>query len=346
MKKVEVTTLLIILVGLSIFPLVFSNPSTTSIAFFAIIFAVAASAWNIFSGYSGYISLGYAVFSGTGAYTLAIICQHWNIPGGYMPFAFVPVAGLVAALLAVPVGLLVLRTRRHVFVVVTVATLFIMQLLAYNLSGFTGGSAGMTFPTPPWSGSFFNEPFYYVALILLVVVVILSRLIRYSKFGLGLLAIREDEDRARSLGINTGLYKLIALVIAAFFAGMVGAMMTYFTSEVFPPQAFDPTFDIAVALMTFFGGVGTLIGPVIGGLVLESLQQYVTLQFGVAGLDLIFFGGLLLVVILLLPEGVVPSISKLTKYIIDSRRNIAVSPPEVVSDATSLALEEGTNGKG
>ncbi|GHO85139.1 branched-chain amino acid ABC transporter permease [Dictyobacter formicarum] len=345
MKKTETIVLLIMLVILAIFPLLFPNPGATSVAFFAVIYAVAAAGWNIFSGFSGYISLGYAVFSGIGAYSLALICQKWNIQGDYIPFAFVLVAGLIASIFALPIGLIILRTRRHVFVVVTVATLFIMQLLAYNLHGFTNGSAGMTLPLPSWSGDFFNIPFYYMAFILLIAAILMSWLIRHSKFGLGLLAIREDEDRASSLGINTTKYKLIALMISAFFAGTAGAMISYFTSTVFPPEAFDPTFDIAVALMTFFGGVGTLAGPVLGALLVEPLQQYATLEFGTAGFDLILFGGLLLAVILLLPEGIVPSLTKLVLKIIATRTWApdAVAAEEI-RNTEGLALEEKKNG--
>lgn len=345
MKKVEAIILLVVVVILAIIPLFFPDPSTTSIFFFSIIFAVAAVGWNIFSGYSGYISLGYAVFAGVGAYTLALLCQTWHITDDYQPFALVLVSGLISAVFALPVGFIILRTRRHVFVVVTVATLFIMQLLAYNLRGFTNGSAGLTLPIPSWSGDVFNLPFYYIALVFLVVVVILSWLIRYSKFGLGLLAIRDDEDRARSLGINTTLYKFIALMISAFFAGLVGAMISYFTSTVFPSEAFDPMFDITVALMAFLGGVGTLTGPVIGALILEPLQQYTTLQFGTDGLDLILFGSLLLMVILLLPEGIVPSLAKLVVKIRASRvTSPAVAEAGEINDPDVLALEEGKNG--
>ena len=345
MKKAETIILLIILAVLLVFPLVFTDPSTTSIAFFAIVFAIATTAWNIFSGYSGYTSLGYAVFSGVGSYAMALICQQWHIPGGYPAFWVVLPAGIIAALFAFPVGWIVLRTRRHVFVVVTVATLFIMQLLAYNLHGITNGSAGITTPLPDWTGDFFNLPFYYVALVILVAAVACSWWVRSSKFGLGLLAIREDEDRARSLGINTGTYKLIALVISAFFAGMVGALITYFTSTVFPAEAFDPTFDIAVALMTFFGGVGTLAGPVVGALILEPLQQYLTLQFGAVGLDLILFGVLLLVVILLLPEGIVPSLYALWVRLKASRTPAVPPLVEVADEPQSLIAKEGSGGQ-
>ncbi len=123
----------------------------------------------------------------------------------------------------------------------------------------------------------------------------------------------DDEDRVSGLGVRNGAYKLIAFAISAFFAGMVGGMVVYFTGSVFPPVAFDPTFDVAVAVMSLAGGFGTLSGPLIGALLLEPLQQYVILQVGTigVGLDLLIFGALLLIIILFLPEGIVPSLRRL-----------------------------------
>src|SRR5579875_3266646 len=137
---------------LVVFPLVFTTPAVTSIAVFSVIFMAAATALNSFSGYSGYISIGHAVFFGSGAYTIALLALHLHLAGGYEIFWFVPLAGVVAMAIAVPVGLIALRTRRHTFVVITIAFFFIFQLLAYNLRGLTNGSAGIELPIPTWSG--------------------------------------------------------------------------------------------------------------------------------------------------------------------------------------------------
>ena len=123
------------------FPLVFSNPTTTSIAFFALVFMVSASAWNAFSGLSGYIALGHAVFFGCGAYALAIGAEKLHLAGGWTVFALVPLAGAVAGAIAIPFGLIALRSRRHTFVVITIAIFFIFQLLAFNLT-ITGDRPG------------------------------------------------------------------------------------------------------------------------------------------------------------------------------------------------------------
>jgi branched-chain amino acid transport system permease protein len=295
---------------LAVFPQVFSNPTTTSIAVFTLIFMIAASAWNTFSGYSGYIALGHAVYFGVGAYALTLLANHLGFAAGWGIFALVPVAGIIAGLVALPTGLIALRARRHTFVVITIAFMFIFQLAASNF-GFTGGSSGLQPPTPLWSATSYNDHFYYVAAIVLVATVALSWLIRRSRFGLQLFAIRDDEERARGLGVRVARVKLTAFVISAIPVGMAGAIYAYFLGQIFPQFAFDPLFDLSIALMAFLGGLGTVWGPLLGALVLESLQQYFTVESGASQVYLIIYGGLFLAVILLLPRGVIPSIQDL-----------------------------------
>src|SRR5207237_9503930 len=182
-------------------------------------------------------------------------------------------------------------------------------LVAFNL-GFTGGTSGILLPFAPFSAANYNQPFYYVALAILVLTVAMSWAVRRSRFGLQLLAIRDDEDRARGLGVKTGRVKLIAFVLSAFPVGMVGGLYFYFLGQIFPQFAYDPLFDVSLALMAFLGGIGTLLGPLLGALVLEALQQYFTQSFSGSGTYLIAYGGLFLAVILLLPQGVVPTITQ------------------------------------
>ena len=292
------------------FPLLVTDPTTTSIAFFALVFMVAASAWNIFSGYSGYLALGHAVFFGTGGYAVAVAARDWHVAGGWPVFALVLFGGLVAGLIAIPVGLVALRTRRHTFVVVTIAIFFIFQLAAFNLS-FTGGTSGILLPLAPFSAANFNTPFYYVALVILILTVVTSWLVRRSRFGLQLLAIRDDEDRALGLGVKTRRLKLTAFVISAVPVGIVGGLYFDFVGQIYPQFAFDPLFDLSIALMAFLGGLGTIVGPLLGALVLESLQQYLTQTFSSSATYLIAYGVLFLVVILIMPRGVVPGVSAL-----------------------------------
>jgi len=140
------------------FPLIFPNPVATNYGVFTLIFVAVASAWNVFSGYSGYISLGHAVFFGSGAYTLGIAARDWHVSGTAV-FALLPLTAVAGALIAVPFGLVALRVRRHTFIVITIAVFFIFQLMAYNFS-FTGGSIGVSAPFLPWQAATYNNPFY------------------------------------------------------------------------------------------------------------------------------------------------------------------------------------------
>jgi branched-chain amino acid transport system permease protein len=144
-----------------------------------------------------------------------------------------------------------------------------------------------------------------------VVAVAVSWWIRHSKFGLGLRAIRDDEDRALGLGINAGVSKLICFVIAAFFIAMAGGIYAYFVTYIYPQFVFDPLADLSMVLMVFTGGIGTVAGPVLGAFLIEPAHEYFAFTYGSSGLYLILYGALFLVIILLLPEGVIPSVQNL-----------------------------------
>jgi branched-chain amino acid transport system permease protein len=300
---------LALLAAFVVFPLVFTNPAVTTDAVYTLIFVAAAAAWNVFSGYTGYISLGHVVFFGSGAYFTAIATLDWGLTGSEV-FWLLPLAGLVSAAIAVPFGLLALRVRRHTFVVITIAVFFIFQLMAYNL-GITGGSAGLLTPPINFATATFNNPFYYVALAIAAGTVTVSWLIRRSRFGLQLRAIRDDEDRARGLGVRAMRVKLGAFVFSAIPVAMVGGLWWYFTIIADPPDAFDPLRDLTIALMAFLGGLGTVAGPVLGALIIEPAQLYFFPQVGASYVYLIVYGALFLLVILGLPRGIIPTAAEL-----------------------------------
>ncbi|MDQ6933879.1 MAG: branched-chain amino acid ABC transporter permease [Actinomycetota bacterium] len=327
-RRVLVMVLLaaVLLVGVA-FPFVFSNPAVTSVAFFTLLYVGASSAWNMFSGYTGYMALGNAVFFGSGAYFFANIVVHLKLHAGAGLFVYVPLAGLFAAGVALPVGWLALRTRRHTFVVVTIAIFFIFQLLAFNLTALTNGSFGMQLPFPSWGAATYNDYFYMAALAVAILAVAMSWAVRRSSFGLQLLAIRDDEDRARGLGVRTERAKLLTFALTAFLTGMCGAIYAYYLGSIYPPFAFEAIFDLTVALMAFLGGLGTVSGPVVGALILEPLQQYLTLRFTGGGLSLIMFGVLFLAVIRFMPEGIVPSMTGLLRHRRDAGTTLPIDAP-------------------
>ncbi|HWE34251.1 MAG TPA: branched-chain amino acid ABC transporter permease [Solirubrobacteraceae bacterium] len=315
------------LVAALLFPMAFSNPSTLNIALLTLMYVALASSWNLLGGFAGYISLGVSAFFGIGAYSLGFILEHViKASAGYAPFALVPVAGLIAAVVAIPVGWVALRTRHAVFATVTIAIMFVFQLLATNLTGLTGGSAGLGFPVPTWSGDFFDKPFYYAMLVIAVVAVAVCWAVRRSSLGLGLLAIRDDEDKAEAIGVPTTKYKMIAFVVSAGLAGMAGGVYGYYVTYIYPQFTVDPLISIGAALMAFLGGSGTLIGPVLGAVVLEPSQ--LELSYNVNGqVYLILYGGIFLAVILLLPKGVVPSVRD---WIVTRRARqgaVSIAPP-------------------
>ncbi len=303
------------------FPLYETNPAYQQIGVYTLIFTACATSWNMFSGYSGYVNLGAGVSYGTGAYTLALIAKHLypnNEQGGASMFWLILLSGLAAMIVAVPIGMIALRVRRHTFVVITIAIFFTFQLAAINFS-FTGGTAGLFLPYIPWNASYFDIPFLYVGMAIVFFAVILSALVRRSRFGLQLLAIRDDEDRALGLGVQVAKVKLTGYVMSAFTIGMCGGLFAMLQGQIYPQFVFDPLFDISIALMCFFGGFGTLVGPIIGAVVLESGQQYLTVQYSNGSLYLILFGALFLFVILFMPQGIVVFVRQKVKQRNDRR---------------------------
>ena len=346
-KLFRLLALFVLLVFCVLYPLYISpSPGTTNIGVYVLLFTGAAIAWNIFSGFTGYINLGSAMYLGVGGYAMAILCQDWNIQGGYEPFFILPLAGFIAAICAIPLGWLVLRLRRYAFMVLTIAIFYIGQYLAYNLSGMTNGASGMFLPNPPWDAYFFDIPYYYVALAFLVLTLIVSWWVRSSKYGLSLLAIRDDEDRALSLGVKTGSFKLSSYVLSSFFIGMVGAFVVFYVGSIYPEQGFNPAFDVVIALIVFLGGVGTIWGPLVGGLLVVPLQQFLIIQYGTTPLEPIMYGGLLLVVILLLPEGIVPSLRKLWRNWRSNRSEKAIASSSNARKTDSTLIVESGGGKG
>lgn len=334
--------IIFILVALA-FPLV---ADVSNIAVEVLLLAGAAAAWNIFSGYTGYISLGQAAFYGLGGYTLTLVSQDWHLQGDYNLFLLLPVAGLVASIFSIPLGWIALRTQRYTFMVITIAFFFIFQLLAYNLGGITGGSSGIFLPSPNWSADLGNIPFYYVALALVLLIVLVSWQLRHTQYGLLLLAIRDDEDHVRGLGHRIEWHKLGAYALSAFFIGVIGALAAYFSGYINPSSAFDQTLDITIVTMTFFGGIGSIWGPVVGGLLLEPLQAYLTEQFSAVavGLNQILFGCLLLLVILLFPQGLVPSLHRRWLAWRAARAEVDSGLATLAALTHSLALSLATNG--
>jgi branched-chain amino acid transport system permease protein len=310
---------------------------------FTLMYAVMSSAWNLLGGFAGYPSLGNAAFFGIGAYAVALWFKHHAIITGYEPFILLPLIGLLGAAVGIPIAAIAMRTRSDVFAIITITLLFVAQILAFNLHGLTGGAQGLSITVAPFSPAGFERPFYYVLLCLLAVSMAITFGIMRSKLGLSLASVRADEDKARAVGVRVTGIKLLAFAVSAGLTAMVGAVWAYYESFIYPQFAFDPLITIAVVLMTFLGGRGTLWGPVIGAVILEAGQQYLAYQLGGNQVYLIAYALVFLVIILLMPRGILPTIQDRIRR---RRRRAAVGPATPVAQPAVSAMSSASSAGG
>jgi ABC-type branched-subunit amino acid transport system ATPase component/ABC-type branched-subunit amino acid transport system permease subunit len=270
----------------------------------AFLLATQAVGWNIISGYAGYVSLGHSVFLGLGSYTAGIV----GAQTGLNPFLLAPLGGLVAVAAAVLAGSVVLRTRGHAFVIITIALLLATQVIATNWDALTGGSDGITLTLPTWSRDILNLPFYFAFLALMLASIGFSAWIRRTKFGTGLVAIREDEGKAATIGVDTPRYKIAAYGASVFVSGMAGAVYAYFLTFLNPIGAFSILGSVTIVLAALVGGRGTLWGPVIGAFIVQIASELATVYGGGTQSRVLVFGLALVLVVLFLPAGLLPTV--------------------------------------
>jgi ABC-type branched-subunit amino acid transport system ATPase component/ABC-type branched-subunit amino acid transport system permease subunit len=269
----------------------------------SMVFAIGAVGLNIITGYAGYVSLGQGAFLALGAYTAGIL----STDVGSNPFVWLPAAGLLGALVAAALGVVAMRARGTAFVILTIAFLFLLQVIATNWDSLTNGTGGISLPLPTWSVDYQNWPFYYSFMALLGISVLVSWWIRRSKFGMGLIAIREDEDKAATVGVNTPVYKILGFVASAVFVSMAGAVYGYYIGFIDPAGMFNILLSVQIILSLLLGGRATLWGPVLGAFIVEPLNEITNNEFGGGNARLLIFGGLLALVVLFMARGIIPT---------------------------------------
>jgi branched-chain amino acid transport system permease protein len=321
-----VAVTVVIVASLTAFPFVFQANWVVNIAVFTMMYAGLATAWNLLGGYSGYISLANAAFFGVGAYAIANLFPTSGGPPGSTPFLILPLVGLGVAILSLPIGWVAFRTRGVTFAIVTISLLFVAQTLAFLMRSFTRGSQGMGIGVPRFSVATYERPFYLALLAIFLFAVLVCWYVRRAKLGLALFAIRDDEDRARGLGVDTDVAKLVTFAMSLGITAMIGGVWAYYITYIYPQFAVDPLITIGMVLMVFLGGKGTLWGPLLGALLLVPAQELLAQNAATARWYLVLYSGVFLLVILLLPRGIIPSIQDLVSRL-RSKGDRETSPP-------------------
>jgi branched-chain amino acid transport system ATP-binding protein/branched-chain amino acid transport system permease protein len=296
--------LAVVLVG--IYPLLSDDLYYQNMIILSMVFAVGAVGLNIITGYAGYVSLGQGAFLGLGAYVVGIGVTKV----GGSPWVWIGAAGVVAALFAALLGVVAMRARGHSFVILTIAFLFLLQIVATNWDSLTNGTGGITLPLPTWSIDIQYWPFYYSLMAILAVSMLMSWWIRRNKFGMGLIAIREDEDKAATVGVNTRVYKILAFAASAVFVGMAGGVYGYYLAFIDPIGMFNILLSVQIILSLLLGGRATLWGPVLGAFIVEGLNEFSNNDLGGGNARLLVFGGLLALVVLFMSRGIIPTVEE------------------------------------
>ncbi len=265
-----------------------------SFVMFTMMYVILASSWNIISGFTGYISFGHVLFYGVGSYASAILVADHGWPW----LVTLPVSMVVGLAFALVIGYPVLRLKGPYFAIATLAAAEGTRVLVTVWDGLTHGGLGISLPNVENS-----METYYAMLVVMFITIGVCYWVAHSRFGVRLNAIREDEVAAESLGINTTRYKMAAFGLSAMFPAMAGAIQANKTLYIDPDTEFFILITITMKLMAMFGGKGTVIGPIIGAVVLYSFQEYVWIAFPQA--HLIAFGVFLILVARFMPRGMV-----------------------------------------
>jgi branched-chain amino acid transport system permease protein len=257
----------------------------------ALLFATLAQAWNILGGFTGYVSFGNSSFYGLGTYGTAIAMAqlHWPFGVGLALGAFLAVA------CAVLFGIPILRLRGHYFAIATLGLSATLAAIIANLD-ISGKNIGLILPLTRADNAFYEE-----ALLLLIAATATVAWISRSRFGTALLAIREDEDAALVMGINTTRYKIAALALSAFFTSIAGGIHAYWITFVDPAGAFDLTLNVRMVIMAMFGGPGTVFGPLIGAFTLSAV--YDVLASSISTAAALLFGLVIVLAVIFMPRG-------------------------------------------
>ena len=289
----------VIAVIAAVLPLVIHDDYIIRVAIMAGIFIILSLSLNLVTGYAGQFCLGWAAFYGVGAYTSALLVMKMN-------FSFwltMPPGGLMAALFGIALGIPTMRLKDIYLAITTLGFGEIVRLTMVNWTDLTRGSMGLPgIPSPSLFGYEFasNIPYYYLILILVVITILAMRRIIDSRIGRALIAIREDDLAAKTMGIDITAYKVMAFAVGAFFAGIAGSFYAHYSSFI-DPHTFSFSESISVLAMVVLGGMGSIRGAILGAVVLSMAPEILR---DVSEYRMIIFGLIMMIVMLVRPQGI------------------------------------------
>jgi branched-chain amino acid transport system permease protein len=274
-----------------------------------IMWSIIGMAWNLLGGYCGQVSFGHAAYFGVGAYTAGILYSKFALS----PWWGVPLSIAVVMAFSFVLGFVVLRLRGPFFALATLASGEVMRVTAENWVGLTGGTMGILVRERTWVEKTW---YYYIILLLAAAAFFLVKKLIESKLGYYFVAIREDQDAAESLGINTTLYKTLALCISGALTGVAGAFYTNYMGYIDPHVVFAlHDISIITIMIVMVGGVAMYWGPFVGAVIMVLLAEWVRSIPGLGAAHQTLFGILLIVIIIFLPNGIVGDLPKLKRML-------------------------------
>ncbi len=300
MNKIQAILVILLIVLLASVPMFITAESILNLAVYVLLYVSIASSWNILGGFSGQTNLGHAAFFGSGTLVTRML---WFAGWHILPTMLV--GALVAVALALIIGVPAFRLRGVYF---AIGTLALSQILY-----ITVGNTFSTISSIPVQdlAVYSLVPRYYLFLGVALFTVGTAYVLVNSWLGLGIMAVREEEDAAESLGVSALKHKLLALSISAFFGGLTGGAFAFYHVGYYPQLTFGPEWTFDSMMMAYIGGVGTIVGPVIGAVFFVILRELLALNF--AEFHVIIFGTLFILVVLFLPGGFVSIWSKIQK---------------------------------
>lgn len=308
--------ILFLSIGIAIFlalvPLLTKRNDLINLMVLIFLYICLAQSWNILAGYAGQVSLGHAAFFGLGALTTRFLWV-WGTP---FFLAFLA-GGVVAVVFALIIGHSALRLRGIYFAIGTLGLAQILKITVGNILPTVADLPG------DYIATYNLIPRYYLFLILAVIMVVVVYWISHSKLGLGMVAVREDEEAAKASGVNPFRQKVIALAISTFFAGLAGGAFAFYQVSYYHDLPFSPTWTFDALLITFVGGVGTIVGPIIGAFFYAIFREFFARTF--PELHVFIFGTLFILVVLLLPGGLVEMASRIRRLITPKKAEASFS---------------------